>query len=81
MLFVKTLFASILLILLLLPNVLAGQVASITLDEAVASVKTDKKIKILDAETIQLKGEMVHQIKLLTKDGHVKKILINTTSD
>lgn len=81
MVFLKTLFLLILLLVLSLPTALAAQVAYITLDEAVASVKKDEKIKILDAETIELRGKMVHQIKLLTKDGHVKKILIKTTSD
>lgn len=81
MVFLKILLSLILLLVLSLPNALAAQVTYITLDQAVASVKKDEKVKILDAETIELKGKMVHQIKLLTKDGHVKKILINTTSD
>tara|TARA_R110002074_G_scaffold349634_1_gene520380 strand:- start:166733 stop:166978 length:246 start_codon:yes stop_codon:yes gene_type:complete len=81
MIFLRTWFLLILLLVLSLPNALAAKAAHITLDAAVASVKKDEKIKILDAETIELKGKMVHQIKLLTKDGHVKKILINTTSD
>jgi uncharacterized membrane protein YkoI len=81
MVFLKMLLSLILLLVLSLPNALAAQVTYIPLDQAVASVKKDEKIKILDAETIELNGKMVHQIKLLTKDGHVKKILINTTSD
>jgi len=79
--YVKRFFSTISLVLLFFCQVQAVNAVNVTLDQAVANVKKDKENKVLGAETIQLKGKMVHQIKVLTKDGHVKKIQVDTKSD
>jgi len=52
--------------------------AALTLDEAVKGVKNREEGKVLNAETVEIEGEAVHVIKVLTKSGRVKKIRVNT---
>ncbi|PCI21581.1 MAG: hypothetical protein COB62_03050 [Piscirickettsiaceae bacterium] len=51
----------------------------IDLDQAVEKVKKNKSNKVLSAETVDIDGEAVHVIKVLTDDGHVKKLQIHST--
>ncbi|HIG79888.1 MAG TPA: hypothetical protein EYG50_10385 [Cycloclasticus sp.] len=48
----------------------------ITLDQAVNRIRKGRKAKVLSAETLQIDGQPVHVIKVLTQTGHVKKIRI-----
>ena len=50
---------------------------SISLDEAVAKARRKNKGKVLSAETIRKDGRKVHSIKILTKDGRVKRTRID----
>jgi len=52
---------------------------TVTLDQAINKIKKDSKGKVLGAETLQINGQPVHVIKVLTKKGHVKKIRVQTT--
>ena len=49
----------------------------ISLDEAVAQARRKNKGKVLSAETIRIDGRKVHRIKILTKDGRVKRTQID----
>jgi hypothetical protein len=51
-----------------------------TLDEAVAQARRNNKGKVLSAETIRVDGRRVHRIKILTKDGRVKRTQIDAGS-
>ena len=50
----------------------------VTLDQAINTVKKKNKGKVLGAETLQIDGQPVHVIKVLTQKGRVKKIRIQT---
>jgi uncharacterized membrane protein YkoI len=45
----------------------------ISLDEAVSRVRKNSKDKVLSAETARVDGRKVYRIKILTKDGRVKR--------
>lgn len=49
----------------------------ISLDEAVRRAKQQHKGKVLSAETIRVDGRKVYRIKILTKNGRVKRIKID----
>jgi uncharacterized membrane protein YkoI len=49
----------------------------ISLDEAVARARRHNEGKVLSAETIRDNGRTVHRIKILTKDGRVKRTRID----
>ncbi|MDX2456656.1 MAG: PepSY domain-containing protein [Gammaproteobacteria bacterium] len=49
----------------------------ISLDEAVAKARRHKKDKVLSAETIRVDGRKVYRIKILTKNGRVKRTRID----
>jgi len=50
----------------------------ISLDEAVAQERRkNKKAKVLSAETVRVNGRKVHRIKILTKDGRVKRTQVD----
>jgi len=51
---------------------------AMTLDEAVKDIKSKKHGKVLNAKTVEIEGEPVHVIKVLTENGRVKKIRVNT---
>ena len=54
-----------------------GNNGGISLDEAVAKARRQHKGKVLSAETIRVDGRKVHRIKILTKDGRVKRTEID----
>ena len=49
----------------------------ISLDEAVRRARQQHKGKVLSAETVRVDGRKIHRIKILTKDGRVKRIQID----
>lgn len=49
----------------------------ISLDEAVSRARQQNKGKVLSAETVNVDGRKVYQIKILTKDGRVKRTRID----
>jgi hypothetical protein len=49
----------------------------ISLDEAVRQARLQHKGKVLSAETVRVDGRKIHRIKILTKDGRVKRIQID----
>jgi hypothetical protein len=49
----------------------------ISLDEAVRKAKKKYKGKVLSAETVNIDGRKVYRIKILTKDGRVKRVHID----
>jgi len=57
-----------------------GNSGGISLDEAVAQARRQHKGKVLSAETIREDGRKVHRIKILTKDGRVKRVKIDAGS-
>ncbi|MBV1875405.1 MAG: hypothetical protein KUG50_02130 [Cycloclasticus sp.] len=60
-------------------NIVLAATGTITLDQAIDKVKKGSKGKVLDAETLQIDGQPVHVIKVLTTKGRVKKIRVQTT--
>ena len=48
-----------------------------SLDEAIAKARRHNEGKVLSAETIRDNGRTVHRIKILTKDGRVKRTRID----
>jgi len=51
---------------------------TVTLDQAINKVKKNSKGKVLGAKTVQINGQPVHVIKVLTTKGRVKRIRIQT---
>lgn len=49
----------------------------ISLDEAVRRARQQYKGKVLSAETIRVDGRKIYRIKILTKNGRVKRIRID----
>jgi len=49
----------------------------ISLDEAVRKAKKKHKGKVLSAETVRIDDRKVYRIKILTKDGRVKRVHID----
>lgn len=49
----------------------------ISLDEAVRRARQQHRGKVLSAETVRIDGRKVYRIKILTKDGRVKRIHID----
>ena len=50
----------------------------VSLDEAVAQARQkNRKGKVLSAETVRVNGRKVHRIKILTKDGRVKRTQVD----
>ncbi|ORU89643.1 MAG: hypothetical protein A6F71_01400 [Cycloclasticus sp. symbiont of Poecilosclerida sp. M] len=56
-----------------------AEAAYINLDQAVHRVKQKHPAKVLGAKTVQIKGEAVHVVKILTKAGRVKKIRVHSS--
>jgi uncharacterized iron-regulated membrane protein len=54
-----------------------GGNGGISLDEAVAQARKRHKGKVLSAETTRSNGRKVHRIKILTKDGRVKRVTVD----
>ena len=57
--------------------VTAAPKGKVTLDDAVESVRDRTRGRVLSAETEQHNGDRVHHIKVLTKDGRVKRFRID----
>jgi hypothetical protein len=57
-----------------------GGNGGISLDEAVAQARQRYRGKVLSAETTRVDGRKVHRIKILTKDGRVKRITVDAGS-
>jgi len=52
----------------------------ISLDEAIARARQQSDGKILSAETVRDRGRNVHRIKILTRDGRVKRVQYDAAS-
>lgn len=63
------------------PNLVsAAPKGKVTLDDAVESVRDRTRGRVLSAETEQNNGGRVHHIKVLTRDGRVKRFRIDGAS-
>ena len=49
----------------------------ISMDEAVRRARQQHQGKVLSAETVRVDGRKVYRIKILTKDGRVKRVHID----
>jgi uncharacterized membrane protein YkoI len=63
-----------------LPLLIAAGDGGISLDEAVSRARQRDKGKVLSAETIRVDGRKAYRIKILTKDGRVKRTRIDAAS-
>jgi uncharacterized iron-regulated membrane protein len=52
----------------------------ISLDEAVSQARQQYKGQVLSAETTTINGRKVYHIKILTKDGRVKRTQVDARS-
>ena len=52
----------------------------ISLDEAISRARRQADGKVLSAETVRVDGRNVHRIKILTKDGRVKRVQIDANT-
>jgi predicted phosphatase len=59
-------------------RIILAEAKFISLDQAVKRVKVKQHAKVLSAKTVQIDGDAVHVVKVLTKAGRVKKIRINS---
>ncbi|MEN8177852.1 MAG: PepSY domain-containing protein [Pseudomonadota bacterium] len=69
-----------LLLLLLIITSQAFARGGVSLDEAVERVRDRVGGRVISAETQEWDGQRVHNIRLLTKDGKVKRIRIDGKS-
>ena len=70
----------LLYILMLLPILMGGPAfarGGISLDKAVEAARDRVGGRVISAETQERDGQQVHNIRLLTKDGKVKRIRID----
>jgi len=58
----------------------SGGNGGISLNEAVAQARQQHKGKVLSAETVHVDGRKVYRIKILTRDGRVKRTQIDARS-
>ena len=58
-----------------------GNNGDVSLDEAVAQARRQHNGKVLAAETVRKDGRKEHRIKILTKDGRVKRTRIDACSE
>ena len=58
-----------------------GNKGDVSLDEAVAQARRQHNGKVLSAETVREDGRKEHRIKILTKDGRVKRTRIDAGSE
>ncbi len=52
----------------------------ISLDEAISRARRQESGKVLSAETVRDNGRRVHRIKILTRDGRVKRVRIDAST-
>ena len=57
-----------------------GGNGGISLDQAVAQARQQHQGKVLSAETLRVDGRKVYRIKILTKNGRVKRTQIDARS-
>ena len=57
-----------------------GGNGGISLDQAVAQARQQHQGKVLSAETVRVDGRKVYRIKILTKNGRVKRTQIDARS-
>ena len=57
-----------------------GGNGGISLDEAVSRARQQNNGKVLSADTVNVNGRKVYQIKILTKDGRVKRTRVDAGS-
>ena len=57
-----------------------GGNGSISLDEAVSRARQQYPGKVLSADTVNVNGRKVYNIKILTKDGRVKRTQVDARS-
>jgi uncharacterized membrane protein YkoI len=50
---------------------------AISLDQAIENARQSNQDKVLSAETVQKDGRKIYRIKILTKDGRVKRTRID----
>jgi uncharacterized membrane protein YkoI len=50
---------------------------AISLDQAIEKARQSNQDKVLSAETVQKDGRKIYRIKILTKDGRVKRTRID----
>ena len=58
----------------------SGQNQGISLDEAVARARREADGKVISAETVRQGNRSVHRIKILTRDGRVKRLQYDAAS-
>ena len=61
-------------------QVAQGGNGGISLDQAVAQARQQHQGKVLSAETLRVDGRKVYRIKILTKNGRVKRTQIDARS-
>jgi hypothetical protein len=61
--------------LLLIPSLYAR--GDVSLDQAVEQAKQRLGGRVISAETREREGERVHNVRILTKDGRVRRLRIN----
>ncbi len=57
-----------------------SQKQGISLDEAIARARRQSDGKVISAETVRQNGRQVHRIKILTRDGRVKRMAYDAAS-
>lgn len=69
------------LFLLLLPGlVLAGPPRDVSLNQAIGEARNHYNGKVLSAETRRTKGRDTHNVRILTKDGRVRRYRVDAES-
>ena len=57
-----------------------GQSQGISLDEAIARARREADGKVISAETVHQGNRSVHRIKILTRDGRVRRLRYDAAS-
>jgi uncharacterized membrane protein YkoI len=71
---IRFILAMILLSMMLLPHSYA--IAEISLDQAVQQAKQRTGGRVISAETRKQNGDRIHNIRILTNDGKVRRMQI-----
>ena len=58
----------------------SGQSQGISLDEAIARARREADGKVISAETVRQGNRSVHRIKILTRDGRVRRLRYDAAS-
>ena len=65
--------------LLLIPSLYAS--ADMSLDQAVEQAKQRLGGRVISAETRERDGKRIHNVRILTKEGKVRRLRINAEGD